>query len=384
MAGNLITWDIGLYNPDTYYIYRSSSEINPDAPSTLIATLGEGTNSYEDLDIQGDTTYYYYIVSEKMGLTLPGYQTMFFTNPNYLYVASGQTLRQFNLGGEEIKKEGQPFITESDTISAVSSDTFGNAIVGLNTGEIKNYRGEDAYLRNSNSTSLSGDSVASIDTAERNGETWVTAATYRGYAVHLRDNMTEFESSSSGEIVKYISSSSALSAKTGDNGSIRTIWRTTTDRYGVYIYIDYPRDFHAKRHDEVFVIRYSTSYEGRWYLEEYDDEDNRQFIEQLPHPARVTIGDYTSLYIGCDDGTIMNYDYYGNEQTTENWPFDNQSNGNPNGHDGPIRYIDMDVDFNIYTGQNNGTIKKIDPDGNHIWTINVEGGIGDMSISEMY
>ena len=75
MAGNRITWDIGSYDPDTHYVYRSDAPMDPNSLPTPIATLGQGISVYEDTNnIVKGNTYYYRVDAEKMGLYIPGYE----------------------------------------------------------------------------------------------------------------------------------------------------------------------------------------------------------------------------------------------------------------------------------------------------------------------
>ena len=95
-AGNKITWEIGLYNPDTYYIYRSDSPMDPNNLPTPIATLGTGVSEYLDTDniVEGNT-YYYRVDAEKKGLYIPGYETRYKAKAIYVY-AAGKYVRRYD------------------------------------------------------------------------------------------------------------------------------------------------------------------------------------------------------------------------------------------------------------------------------------------------
>lgn len=75
MAGNKVTWEIGLYDPDTYYVYRSDSSMDVNNLPTPLATLGKDTTFYIDTDgIVENNIYYYRVDAEKKGLYIPGYE----------------------------------------------------------------------------------------------------------------------------------------------------------------------------------------------------------------------------------------------------------------------------------------------------------------------
>lgn len=67
-----LTWDIGTFNPEKHYIYRSDSEISPDNLPSPIGEVGKGVNEYVDDDgiVEGET-YHYFVAAEKKGLLVP-------------------------------------------------------------------------------------------------------------------------------------------------------------------------------------------------------------------------------------------------------------------------------------------------------------------------
>lgn len=71
MSGITVTWDIGLFDPEKHYIYRSASPIDPNNLPTPIGEVGQGINQYNDLTITDGETYHYFVAAEKMGLLVP-------------------------------------------------------------------------------------------------------------------------------------------------------------------------------------------------------------------------------------------------------------------------------------------------------------------------
>ena len=71
MSGIKVTWDIGTFNPEKHYIYRSDYPISPDNLPTPLAEVGQGINEYTDLSIVDGETYHYFVAAEKMGLLVP-------------------------------------------------------------------------------------------------------------------------------------------------------------------------------------------------------------------------------------------------------------------------------------------------------------------------
>ena len=104
MAGNRITWDIGKYDPDTHYVYRSDSPMNPNNLPTPLTTLGAGISVYEDTDniVEGNT-YYYRVDAEKMGLYIPGYEIEHFVSSSTINIhdlfEDGSALATYTLQG---------------------------------------------------------------------------------------------------------------------------------------------------------------------------------------------------------------------------------------------------------------------------------------------
>ena len=71
MSGIKLTWDIGAFNPEKHYIYRSASPISPSNLPTPIAEVGQGISEYNDLSITDGETYHYFVAAEKKGLLCP-------------------------------------------------------------------------------------------------------------------------------------------------------------------------------------------------------------------------------------------------------------------------------------------------------------------------
>ena len=146
MAGNRITWDIGYYDPDTHYVYRSDAPMDPNSLPTPIATLGQGISVYEDTNsIVENNTYYYRVDAEKMGLTIPGYEIEYFATSNTInfhdVFGDGSIVATYQFNGDATDLGGtyngtlgstSTFTTGIDSSQAVVTDgTDSGSVTGL-------------------------------------------------------------------------------------------------------------------------------------------------------------------------------------------------------------------------------------------------------------
>ena len=184
MAGNKITWDIGLYNPDTHYVYRSDVPLDPDNLPSPLATLGQGISVYNDTDnVIEKTTYYYRVDAEKMGLYIPGYNIEYYTS-NIDIFGDNSIIATYNFDGNAIDLGGNYNGTETNAaydtglIDQALSDSYTEIPI---TTELDGDYSYSLWVYPTNLASSGSNSRQSFFTSDTTWYRgiWATQATFR-------------------------------------------------------------------------------------------------------------------------------------------------------------------------------------------------------------
>ena len=330
MAGNKITWDIGLHNPDTHYVYRDSAPIETYDLPTPIATLGGDVNSYEDTDniVQGNI-YHYRIDAEKKGLYIPGAKTYVLAEiPIIIDIGfRDKTLRSFDAEGKLIS------ITEYN--------------FSLNK-----------LFRNSNGNYYSEDSGDRIRKLDGNGSSeWDTFGGNVVVALHVDSDNNAYSYSYQGE--KFL--------KINDNGNIdREI--NSRNNFNDTRYITSSNDGELLIASNR-VYKVGTSYLNiLWQSEDYARDRFESVIQD--QDGDIYAGD------GYYDPQIWKMDSGGKTI----WTF---PSGGENGHTSSIKHIGLDSDKNLYTGARDYTVKKFDTNGNFKWSVKLGNEIQGLQVDDL-
>ena len=274
---------------------------------------------------------------------------------SYYYRVDSEKKGLYLFGSGMLRPASNIFVyTASDDKSAKKIDLNGNeAWTYKNTTEVKHVVADS----NGNIYIASGDDYKLMKLDPNGNLIWT------------------FESKANGNSNGHSSDIYALDIDTNDNvytgtGYPNEVRKIDPDGNQMWIFSGHTNALGAIVTDSVNGYVYSTSFDDKIRKidistgNEITNEANWPFSNLSEYLNSMVIDSSANIYAGSGDAIIRKINSNGNIV----WTFESQANGNSDGHSSTVYGLVIDSSGNIYSGSADRTVKKIDSSGSIIWT----------------